>query len=298
MNEYTFTQYEILGYDLEEPIPVLEAASINSDIKSNTGDSMKSKSILTKLGDQINSILDHITGFIQRVMSRLNQAFKRALLTNKGFKKQLREAETKYKPLSGLQLYTYQYTDKSLFSDYELLTKIFTRVINEIANSFPKLIASQNDDSDSSKQPYFLLDTKGFQKYIFSEMKLPENIHDATVYFPYIRKKFRGNKVKRNVMNTEIPAHMKIVDGYDELRRFLNTKSAYFNQHTNSLRLSIKRYIAANDIPVSVKKKLTRTMSNVSQLYNIYSSLTSIYFEMRVEQMLHSRAILKKLYQI
>ena len=112
----------------------------------------------------------------------------------------------------------------------------------------------------------------------------------------YIVGKYRGDKKELVYKDTEIPRIEQLAVKTEKIRTkcnsYLNTAKESYNQ-VKSLRYLINR----NSGNEKVIKLITSNTAKAAELYNAYSALISTYFELKLEESLNYRLILRKFYQ-
>lgn len=263
--------------------------ALEADSDTNIDDEQAKKARGMKISDKLKQIIDHLLAMIEKVVLSITNALQRVNLTDKGFKKELREAELGVQPLNAIRVITYQYIDQVLDGEYQKITAIINRIVGSISSTNMK-------DIDNERNP-LNMDNKELEAYILREMKCPSEITDMTIYFSYLKKIFRGKKMEMQISKDALPRHKKLVVSYDSFKDDVNrNKATMFNQ-ISQLKNTLKIINANLDNPDATKMKIARQMKNVSLLYNMYGTFLGSMFQLKVEQMLNSRIILKRFYQ-
>lgn len=274
-NDYINNNYDIMNILADI---VTEAETVGSETNNESS---------------TNSFFEAIKKFIQKIISMIDtailkfkNAFNKVLLTDKGFRKQLREAEVTRKPLNGVKITGFKYTPESLHAIYSKYSSVVSNIINNFNVSN---IMNADNLLNNSKED--------FEKVILSKLGIPNDITDMSSLYIYMKKIFRGKKMTYTVMKTEVSKHMKIIDGYLNSKSILNNELVKLKSSTSKIKTQLK-VASKNNVTDDARKKILTQSSLITFLYNQYATFISIYFELLVEHMLNSRVILKKIYQI
>lgn len=255
-----------------------EAEEINDDTnKKNTTSSFIEK--ISKLFQKILNILDNI-------IMKIRNGFTQAMLTDKGFQKQLSEAQRNRKPLNGIKVITYTYQTQFLETVHLKLKNIVQGIINSYD---PKRVMDENNPLGFNKDK--------MESFILQKLGVPNDVTNIDEFFIYIKKFFRGEKSEKTIMNSTIPKHVQIIQSYKQEQNKLNTELQNMRSTMIQVRTKIRTFISSQDVADEAKRKATQQISNLTYLLNLFSSYIHLHFELIVELMTNSRIILKKLYQ-
>jgi len=258
-----------------------EAESVNNEEEKVN----KGNILFKKIGDLINKIV----AMVERAITNVKNFFQKALLTDKGFTKELREAEVNRRPLNAVKVISYKYIPdyiKGVNSNFKL---ILEKLINDTNTLY---------NSNESKQSPLSLGKSEFISYIFKELKAPSNIDDMTVYFKFLREKFRGDKLELVLKSTELPKYIKITQGYEILKGSLDKDLTFIKLKINKVKNPLKVAVKNPNISDSNKSIIMKKITNLAVLYNLYTNFCNINLELNVEYMLTTRTIVKKFYQL
>jgi hypothetical protein len=257
---------------------------VNKD--KDIDDSVNKANVGESIFNRIKQIIEKIIALIERYMYKLKNLLKRIMLTDKGFKQELKELQDNRRPLNGIKVITYQYVPEILIGTDNKFKKVLLSLVNDI----------KSDTLDSENNP-LLLPRSEFNEYIFKQINAPDSVDDINIYFKYIREKFRGNKGERTIMNSSLPNYIKMAEGYKKMEDEMMNELEHFRVKVTDIRANLKVASKSQSITDEEKRKLITKMSNLAYVYNAYFSFVNIVIELKIEMMLHSRVIIKKFYQ-
>lgn len=257
---------------------VLEAENIDPDIKKEeVGRNLQSS--MTKIVDKIINIIDDI-------ISKLKNRLQKFITTDKGFQTMFQKAQTDRKPLTGVKLITFLYSQELLTSQYGRFKTIVGNLLKNV------------DSTLINKDDPLLLDKEALLNHIFDGLGYKGDKQSVAGYLMYIKNEFRGKKQETTIMASEIPKYKKNVDTYRSVHTLLNKELVNTKGIINGLRTKLDRVASNKDTSNENKVDYRKKISNLSVVFSFYSSFIHTYYESTLELMLTSRTILKRLYQL
>ncbi len=261
---------------LSEESYVLEAENIDPSVNK--------EKIAKRVQDTVLKLMDKLVGMIDAMILKLKNRFRQVLVTDKGFDKILAKAERDRKPKNAIKIINYQYTPEFLSSQYGKLHKVISDLMNEVSS------ANIKDDS------ILLYSAVNLEKSILESIGFRDgNFQD---YLKYVRKEFRGEKKEQTILKTQLPKHKKDIALHQSANGVLNRDLVDAKSKVNNLRGKTRTLIRSEAIADTKKQKYSTQFRNISSAYNMYSSFTSMYYELLIELMLSSRIIIKRFYQL
>jgi len=264
-------------------------AVLEADNNDNIDDEQTKRDRSKQISDRIGDIFQHILTLLEKLILTVMNAFKKVNLTDKGFRKELRDAEINVKPLNGIKLTMFQYVNEVLETES---SKFKNTVIEAISLVDTTDINKLKDESNPMN-----MTSTDLEQYMLKKMGCPSEIKDMTLYFQYIKKLFRGKKQEKVIMQDTIRYHMSVLDSYKPLTNRLNIDKASMFSQIHTLRSKLKISTSKPDTPDETKRVVARQMKNVAMIYNMYGTFIGIFYQLKVEQMLNSRIVLKRFYQ-
>jgi hypothetical protein len=292
LEQYTYFNDELdrltytIALEAENESDNKDFVLVNKD--NDIDDSVNKSNVGEGIFDRIKQIIEKIMALIERYLYQIKNLLKRILLTDKGFKDELRNAEVNNRPLNGIKVITYSYVPELLDGAGNKFKKVILSLINNI----------KTDVINNEENNPLVLSKSDFNDYIFKQLNAPSNIEDMNVYFKYIREKFRGNKAEKTIMSSSLPGCIKMAEDYKKIEAELERDLSYFKTKVLDIRTNLKVASKSPNITDEEKRKLITKMSNLSYMYNMYFSFVNIILELKIEMILHARVIIKKFYQM
>ena len=241
--------------------------------------------------EKVQKLIREIMAIIDRVFTRLKNVLRRILQTDEGFKKQIRTAIKKNKPLEGIKLITYTYNDTALDALYDKATKVVFALVSSLKTSYVE------ESKDDNEHPLDLSKDKLY-KHVFEKMGCPNDITDVNLLYDYMRKIYRGQKRETLYTSNNTRNYYNITMSYGKMESEINAKNTLMRQQVSVLRTNLSN-ITKNDRAVDVvKKRAMKQATNASLLYNLYSNILTMYFELKTECIMSYRIVLKRLYRV
>ena len=247
------------------------------------------KSIGRMLFEKVEKIIQEIYAIIDRLFSKLGNIIQRIMVTDKGFKKESRTAIKKNKPLEAVKLIAYQYDDSFLENQ---MSKMTTTVFNILKNLKTDYVSEKNDTTDEPLD----MKKKDLYKYILKQVGCPGDITDMNLYYEYLKKGYRGNKKEQLFKASNTQVYYNNTMEYTKLKQVVNAKESIMKQQVSTIKSNLLNIIKNKLAEDAVKKRAVHHSSNVSDLYNLYSTFLSIYIELKIEKILNYRTVMRKLY--
>lgn len=286
MNNFIYKEtiaYENNLYAIEKVFfdDAMEAENVTS-----ADDDTKKRNFAQKIKDKLKKLISEIIAIIDRQSSEILSIIKRVLLSDKGFKEACRKAIKDKKPLEAVKLIAYQYDDS--FLDTNL--RKFENAINSVAD------LNKLTDLDSENNPLDMKN-KDLVAYVLREAGCPKDITDTNLYFEFLKKGFRVAKKEQLYKSSETKKYYDITSMYDRINKIANNKQNAFRAKVSKLNTSMNSVITNLQYTDDQKRTCLNRSKNMSHLINTNLSVLSIYVQLKIEQMLSYRIVLKKLYQ-
>ena len=287
--EFTSFAYEeatLMGYYIDFQIAMEADASIDDKSKSKD----ESRKFMTVVGEKIQKIITEIIAIIDRMVSKLKNIFRRILQTDKGFDDQIREAMKSKKPLEGIKLVAYEYNTTGLDKIELAIANAIFKMISSLKVADYTVEKNDENEHDLDKQKSSL-----YQK-VFQDANLPDSITDINMLYDYMKKSYRKNKKETLFTSSNAKKYYEVTKSYKRLQDYMNEKERVMRQQVSVLRTNITNVTKNSQTPVKIKKRGMKQAKNASLLYNLYATILSMYIELKTEEILTYRIVLRKLY--
>ena len=266
--------YDEISYALEA-----DTSTDNTDSKKSFG-----RMIL----DKIEKLIKELYAIIDRTFSKIGSVIKRLIVTDEGFKKEIRTAIKKNKPLEAVKLISYQYDDKFLETEMVNISNVVFKIIRELKTDLSSEKQGNSGPLDMEKGKLY--------EYVLKQMGCPDDVTDMRLYYEYLKKGYRGNKKEQLFKASSTQTYYNITMDYNKMDQNIKAKNTLMKQQVSVIKTNLANITKNNLSDDSVKKKALRQSSNATILYNMYSTFLVIYTELKTEKILNYRIVLKKLY--
>lgn len=272
---------EYLYCDIE---PALEAENIGGEI-NNEG---KAQALLYNIGQKIKKIIAELTALISRAFSALGNTMTKVMQTDHGFSDQCRKAMKTTKPLQAVKLITYDYQD--MFLDQQL-----SKWDNIIQKTLVNLKTDLKSEQLNGKPDTLDLSSADMVKIILKNIGVPSDITDMNLYFLYLKREYRKGKVEKLFKKSEIRQYYNMTQNCKNLKNVINAKQIFMRENLTRVKSSLQQISENKRVGDGIRKRVMRQSSNASHLFNMYTSFLKAYTQLKTEEILSYRAVLKKL---
>jgi hypothetical protein len=256
---------------------------------TSVDDNINKENFAIKLKEQAEKLIKTLQGIIEKNFLKLLNGIRKVLQTDKGFEKDCRKAIIDNKPLEGVKLITYTYDDAVLETD---MTNLFHAIQKRLDN----LKTDYTSESDPNTAGDMDRDENDLFQEIFKDMNLPENVTNTNAYFMYIKDKFRKNKKETLFVASQSKKYYDIAMGFSDVEKTINEKQTLMKNQTGTIRANLKSIIDNKLTPNNVKTRAVKQYKNAAHLYNLYTHFLNVYVQLKLEEALTYRAVMKKLF--
>lgn len=287
LNFYTNTKLalECTIYDY-----ALEAeGDINA--RDNPGeDKGASSSFLLKMRNTIEKLIKNLRGIIERCTYTVMKAIQKVLLSDKSFDKKLKEAMDKNKPLESIKVISYQYNDTFLDGELQKVTSACMNLLSEVKASPSDLKNPDKTTIDS---------TKDIEKDLIQRLHIPsgESTSSLNSYFLYLKKGYRVEKKEMQINSSDTQKYQNISLNYRNIESLIKSKSTTMNQQIERAKGVVQRTIDNREVSAELKRRAVKQLQNLGQVFNFYTMFLKMYSQLKIEETMAARTILKKIYQ-
>ena len=248
------------------------------------------KDTATKVANKVKALLDKIRGIISALALKLKNRLRLVGTTDKGFLKMYYSRKSMVKPYDSTKVVSYQYNNA-------WMEKTLTKLLGEVTLCIDKLRIAEGTSNTNARISQIVSAPQGqmLQNLFSPYMDKPENV-TVTKFISYATNKFRGEKKELIYRSTQLPLIEKFAistkDVSTRCENYIKTVESSFNR-LKSLEYQIRR----NSENQRLLELISQNVSKAAILYNAYSALVHTYFELKLEQSLNYRQLLKRFYQ-
>lgn len=272
---------ECLYYDIE---PALEAENIGGDVTAKT----TSESVMNNIRQRITKIINELIGIITRAFGALDNAMTKVIQTDHGFSDQCRKAMKSTKPLQAVKLIAYDYQDP--FLDQQL-----NKWDTVVQKTLTSLKTDLRSEQLSGRPDVLDLSSSDMVKAILKMVGAPSNITDMNLYFLYLRREYRKGKVERLFKRSEIRQYYNMTQNCKNLKNMVSAKQIFMKENVTRVKSALQQISENRRVGEGIRKRVLRQSTNASHLFNMYVSFLKAYTQLKTEEILSYRAVLKKI---
>lgn len=249
--------------------------------------SKQKQNLLQRLREIFKKIVDRIQQASIKIINRLKLMFE----SDKAFQTTLSQRRATQQPLKNFKAITYSYDDQYLDTTINGIQKLALGSIKQLANFTGTSTDSkikQIIESDQSAVSNVMLS-------FFTKEKSKEGGPDVQTFSREMIDTFRGQKQEKMWNQSSIPMLMIQSKGSADLSTKCNNMINECKNTVNVLKgIEAKaRTQQTSEALLNISRRVNKAMS----IYNTFLTLTQMYFELKLEQCLAARMLLKKFYQ-
>ena len=289
--ENSIENYENIIREIES-VDIHYAIATESDNNEISDDDKKSDSVINKIITAISEMIKIALANLETFKQKLANSFQNFMMTNDGYEKKLRIAETNTKPLNAVRLITYTYNDDILTNTLNKFKPIIDKCISTLE------INSEEDlQSSINRKDLLSLSQKDMERQVMAMLGASKENSRIQIYFHELKKEFRGEKKERIIKKSEISSYRKLISNVKQINIELSNLQLYMAKKMNQIESRIKIKMKSRDISQKIKNALKQRLGNLISLYASFTAFLEVYYVMKIEQVLNARVVLKRLYQ-
>lgn len=247
--------------------------------------SKKKQSLIQRIQQIIKKVIDKIQQASIKIINRL----KLMMESDKAFFNTLSQRRASQQPLKNFKAITYSYDERYLETTMNGIQKTAIAAIKQLQNftgtsTDPKV--KQILESDQSAVSNVLLS--------FFTKEKTEGGPDVQSFTREMIDRFRGEKKESMHNQSEIPTLIAQAKGTGELSSKCNEMIRECKNSVNVLKAIEAKARVQNTSEGLLN--ISRRVNKAVSIYNTLLTLTRMYFELKLEQSLSARMLLKKFY--
>ena len=268
-----------------------EAKNAEKEKENSTNDQVKKQTALQKALKAVREFLRKIGAIIEEVGRWIINRARAVMGNDEGFKRLYNERKRTVKPQESVSVISYTYHNAKLEQPMQTIT-------NDIKNCLRALSLTEGDlqngrVSEIINAPQGKMIETLFAPYA-KDSKDP--INTAPLFVKYLVGNYRGEKAERTYLASDIPnIEPNAMSTRDISNRCKMMHDDCEKLYKNLRKLESSLTASATEEQIKLYKENAR---KATVLYNTFSSLIRMYFEVRLETSMNYRIILKKFYQM
>ena len=264
--------------------------AIEAEVTEEINDERKKEASSRGFLDRAQQIITRIVAILSKFASKMNIVLSRALKTDDGFRRQINTAIRDRQPYETVRLISFDYDDQFLDIQLKKMDDIVSKTVGSLQASIQK-------DSNMNEHP-LNMSPKDLGRYVLKLMGAPSDVTDMTLYFLYVKKRYRRKKKEFLFSGNNCRLYYQEALGAKKLHSIITTKSQIMKSQVEKLRNELKTISRSGGTADTVKRDALKKASGAAHLYNMYANFLRIYAQLRIEKMLSYRAVLSKLFNI
>lgn len=279
--------------DASTPDEINASKVVSDTVKSDESKAIDKTKLINKVVERVKALIKKIGDMFDALKRKMANRIRLLNETDRGFYKLYNKRKSMVKPYQNIRVVSYQYNN-------QVLDRPIEKLMSETIMCLDKLRAVEGTTNSNARISEILTAPQGkivevlLEPYVDSASK--DKVASINDFVRYLVEKYRGEKkelVYRDTQLAEIEANaLSTKDLSSKCNTYLrNAQEAY-----NKLK-SLEYQISRNTTDDKVVKLVTANAAKAATLYNAYSALIHAYYELKLEQSLNYRIILKKFYQ-
>lgn len=242
----------------------------------------------------VENFIKTIEGIIARGITKISNFLARVGQTDKGFESRCREAMIKNKPYPQIMLVSYQYNDNYLETCLQKGTSGVEAYLQTLKTTYAKLSEEisagssfEQDEAEAGGTTAFIL-----RKY----MNAGQDVDNLEKFFIEMRNGFRSSKKEIAFKAADARTYYNITRDYSKLKVVVDATQAKMKAQTNQIKSTLENIIHNEHVNEDVKRKAIEKFKKASEAYTFYVHFVDLYAQLKIEEVMTYRTVLKKLY--
>lgn len=262
--------------------------------QKNANNNGKNPGKFQEVLQKVREFLQKMKAILDNLSRKLQNRIRICAQTDKGFINLYRKRKAMIKPHESVRVISYQYRNN-------LLEEPMKKIMGEVTQCLNVLKVTDGATNSNGRISEILQAPQGkmietlFAPYTKNAKNGP--VKSVPEFVRYLVDSYRGEKqefVYKASQVSEIEKNaMSMGDIRGRCNAYMQAAEASFNQ-IKSLESQVNR----NQTDEKVLQLIAENSRKAATLYNAYSALVSAYFEVRLEQSLNYRVILRKMYEM
>ena len=282
-----------LEADANTPDEVNADKAVSDTVKSDETKSAEKTILINKVIERVKALIKKIGQIFEALKRKLSNRLRLLGETDKGFYKLYYKRKSMIKPYPNVRLVSYTYNN-------QVLDRPIEKLMQETTLCLDKLRAIEGTTNSNSRISEIINAPQGKIIEVLLEPYVDSNSKGAIAsindFIKYLVEKYRGEKKELVYRDTQLPqieaSALSTKDIASKCNSYLSSAQEAYNK------LKVLEYqVSRNSTDEKVVKLVTANAAKAATLYNAFSALIHAYYELKLEQSLNYRIILKKFYQ-
>ena len=267
------------------------SAAVKDTAKSDENKAVSKTNTLSKVIEKVKALLKKIGEIFDALQRKLGSRMRLMAETDKKFKSMYYKRKSMIKPYNSISVISYKYVDAVLDQPIDKLMKEVTLCLDKLRAVEGTTNTNQRVSDIINAEQGKMIETL-LTPYI-KDAKEP--ISSVPIFVKMLVERYRGEKTEFIYNASQIGQIESIALNTNQIVSKCNNYIKGAQDAYNKLK-AIEYQIKRSDDEEKIKL-IGNNASKAATLYNAYSTLIHSYYELKLEQALNYRIILKKFYQ-
>lgn len=271
-----------------------KAAQNTARIDQKNANKEKTPNKFQEILQKVRELLKKIRMIIDNLSRKLQNRMRICMQTDKGFFNLYKKRKAMMKPHDTVRVISYQYRNN-------LLEEPMKKIMNEVTQCLNVLKVADGSTNTNGRISEILQAPQGkmievlFAPYTKNSKNGP--VKSVPEFVKYLVDSYRGEKQEFVYKSSQISEIEKNAMAMGDIRGRCNAYMKAAETSYNQIK-SLEFQVNRNQSDEKVLQLISENSRKAATLYNAYSALVSAYFEVRLEQSLNYRVILRKMYEM
>lgn len=241
-----------------------------------------------KIRDKIRKLLEQIGQIIRNFSLKLQNRIRLLNQTDKGFAKMYYSRKAMVKPYEQTKVISYAYNNSFIDS-------IINKLMGEISSSLDKLRLAGTSNASGRISEIVSANQSEIIKVLISPYVKNDSIDTIPRFTKYITDNFRGEKKELVYRAAQLP----LIEKYALSTKDVITRCEVYQKSVTASYNRIKNieYQIRRSDDTQLQNMMVQNITKATLLFNAYTTILHLYFELKLEESLNYRELLKRFYQ-
>ena len=268
------------------------SAATRDTVKSDESKAIKKTNTINKVIERVKALIKKIGEIFDSLTRKLKNRLRLMMETDRQFVAMYNKRKSMVKPHDSITVVSYQYINR-------VLDQPFDKLMKEIIQCMETLRAVDGTRNSNQRVSDIINSTQGNMIKTLLEPYVrdaKEEISSVQLFVRYIVERYRGDKKEFVYTTSQLPNIERMAlntrDITNKCNQLLRSAQDAYNK-LKTLEFQVRR----NSQDDKVIELVGTNAAKAATLYNTYSTLVHSYYELKLEQALNYRVILKRFYQ-
>lgn len=271
-----------------------KAAQNTARLEQKNQNQRKNPGKFQEILQKVREFLKKIRYIIDNAVRKLQNRMRLCAQTDKGFFNLYKKRKAMIKPHESVKLISYQYRNN-------VLEEPVKKLMNEITQCMTVLRVADGSTNTNGRISQILQAPQGKMIEVLVEPYAKTGSSDKISSIPefvhYLVNSYRGEKQEFVYKATQIPEIERNAMSMGDIKSRCDTYMQAAENAYNQIK-TLEYQVTKNQNDEKVLNLVSENTRKAATLYNAFSALINAYFEVRLEQSLNYRVVLRKFYEM